>query len=237
MVWTRDKSALALVAQEQESSFQQGSGMCRIREVRPAGSETISIVLRHELTANDSKWSRSRANESNIYVAEPAIGPTRSNHTRQRPLLRYFVDPRQPYPIRVRCTRVAGGHLDDESGRNRRAATHIGRRTELCTGIVFRWKSDRVSFQPKRQLAYLADDSEGGNPRQLSVSVRDGNWPQFTKDGKFVSFISRIPKAHSTSGKPPPTVEPAARLTNAAVMHPAISPIDDKIAAWYSAYH
>ena len=115
MVWTHDKSALALVAQEQESSFQQIWYVPYPRgEARRIGNDFESYYGM-SLTADDSQMVSVEAQtESNIYVTKASDWEhAAANHTRQRPLFRYFLDGRRPYPIRVRCTRLRG-HLDDE---------------------------------------------------------------------------------------------------------------------------
>jgi Tol biopolymer transport system component len=77
-------------------------------------------------------------------------------------------------------------------------------------------------------------DADGGAPRQLSVSLRDGNWPQFTKDGRFVLYHQTDFNGAYNVWRTPASGGQPVRLTNAYVMHPAVSPVDDKIAAWYS---
>ena len=59
---------------------------------------------------------------------------------------------------------------------------------------------------------------DGSNPRQLSVSLRDGNWPQFTRDGQFVIFHQSDTKGAFNLWKASADGGGAARLTNAAVM-------------------
>jgi Tol biopolymer transport system component len=79
-------------------------------------------------------------------------------------------------------------------------------------------------------------DADGGNPRPLTHDNTDGsNWPQVTPDGKWVIFNHRAPvgaelhlwKVLMDSGDP-------IESTQEMCLRPAVSPVDGRIACWYS---
>jgi TolB protein len=76
---------------------------------------------------------------------------------------------------------------------------------------------------------------DGTDTKQLSSSMGDGNWPQFTADGKAVLFQKTNLNGVFNLWRVPVSGGPAQQLTTALTMHPAVSAINERIAAWYSA--
>jgi Tol biopolymer transport system component len=74
----------------------------------------------------------------------------------------------------------------------------------------------------------------GSNPKQLSSSAGDGNWPQFTADGKSVVFHRSSPNGVFNLWRVSVEGGRAHLLTAALTMHPAVSRTTGRIAAWYS---
>jgi Tol biopolymer transport system component len=77
-------------------------------------------------------------------------------------------------------------------------------------------------------------DADGSNPKQLSQSSRDANWPQFTLDSQFILYHQTDVKGSYNNWKVPVEGGDPLRLTTDLTMHPAVSPKDGQIAAWWS---
>jgi Tol biopolymer transport system component len=77
-------------------------------------------------------------------------------------------------------------------------------------------------------------DSDGSNPVQITHGPRDSNWPHFTPDSKFVVFHQTDPGGQLNLWKVPIAGGTPIQLTTSMTTHPAVSPKDGKIVAWYS---
>ena len=77
-------------------------------------------------------------------------------------------------------------------------------------------------------------DANGNHPKQLSQSSRDANWPQFTTDSRFAVYHQTDLNGAYNLWRVPILGGEPARLTTALTMHPAVSPHDGQIAAWWS---
>ncbi|HMJ61919.1 MAG TPA: protein kinase, partial [Bryobacteraceae bacterium] len=236
ITWTHDKSALALVAQEQESSFQQLWYIPYPRgEARRIGND-FDTYYGVSLTANNSEMVSVEAQTvSNIYVTKPGdwahpaqITPGSGRYfdlswTPDGRIL-YASDARGPADIWI-MNRDGTGERQLTSGAGRNYAP-----VSSLDGKAIAFHSNRSGNWHIWRM-----DADGGSLRQLSVSLRDGNWPQFTKDGRFVLYHQTDFNSAFNIWKTPVDGGAPVRLTNALVMHPAVSPLNDKIAAWYSA--
>ncbi len=235
IAWTNDKSALALVAQEQESSFQQLWYVPYPRGAAHRIGNDFDTYYGVSLTANNSEMVSVEAQTtSNIYVTKAAdwahpvqITPGSGRYfdlswTPDGRIL-YASDARGPADIWV-MNRDGTGERQLTSGAGRNYAP-----VSSLDGKAIAFHSNRSG-----NWHIWGTDPDGGHPRQLSVGMRDGNWPQFTKDGNFVLYHQTEFNGAFNILKTPVAGGPTVRLTNALVMHPAVSPVDDKIAAWYS---
>jgi eukaryotic-like serine/threonine-protein kinase len=235
IAWTHDKSALALVAQEQESSFQQLWYVPYPRgEARRIGND-FDTYYGVSLTENNSEMVSVEAQTvSNVYVAKPGdwahpvqITPGSGRYfdlswTPDGHIL-YASDARGAADIWMMNRDGTGERqLTSSAGRNYAPVSSLdGKAIAFHSNRSGNWHVWRM-------------DADGGAPRQLSVSLRDGNWPQFTKDGRFVLYHQTDFNGAYNVWRTPASGGQPVRLTNAYVMHPAVSPVDDKIAAWYS---
>ncbi len=71
-------------------------------------------------------------------------------------------------------------------------------------------------------------------PKQLSKSSGDGNWPQFSADGKRVLFHRSGPNGGFNLWQVPVEGGTARQFTTAMTMHPAVARATGRVAAWYS---
>jgi Tol biopolymer transport system component len=76
---------------------------------------------------------------------------------------------------------------------------------------------------------------EGGAGRQLTFGTVDSNWPQVTADGKWVVYHHTGREAMWNLWKVPMEGGDAVQLTRQLTAYPALSPLDGRIACWYSA--
>jgi Tol biopolymer transport system component len=77
-------------------------------------------------------------------------------------------------------------------------------------------------------------DSDGSHPVALTQGARDSNWPHFTPDAKSVLFHQTGPNGLFSIWKAPTAGGTPVPLTRTMTMHPAVSPKDGRIVAWYS---
>jgi Tol biopolymer transport system component/TolB-like protein/tetratricopeptide (TPR) repeat protein len=235
--WTGDKSALAVVGQEHESSFQQvwyvpySNAAGRIRRIGNDLDDYIgaSLTLRSsELVSVQSQTL------SNIYVAKPG------NFTHPRQITagsgRYFDLCWMP-DGRILYASDATGSADlwvmnTNGGGQQAVVTGSGRNYAPISSP----DSKYIAFHSNRSGNWQVwkTDSAGRNPQQLSPSPGDGNWPQFTPDGRFVLFHRTDAHGVFNIWKVPAAGGEAVRITDSLTMHPAVSPVDGKIATWYS---
>ncbi len=236
IAWAHDKSALALVAQEQESSFQQLWYVPYPRgQARRIGNDFDTYYGVSVTASNSDMVSVDAQTVSNIYVAEPGdwAHPVQITPGSGRYFdLSWTPDGHILYASDARGSADIWMMNADGTG-ERQLTSGAGRNY----APVSSFDGKAIAFHSNRSGNWhiWKMDAEGGSPRQLSVSVRDGNWPQFTKDNKFVLYHQTDFKGAFNLWKTPADGGPPVRLTNALVMHPAVSPVDGKIAAWYSA--
>jgi Tol biopolymer transport system component/TolB-like protein/Tfp pilus assembly protein PilF len=235
IAWTHDRSALALTAQDQESSFQQIWYVPYPRgEVRRIGND-FENYYGAVVTADNSKLVSVEAQTvSNIYVTKPNDWPHADQITPGSG--RYF-DHSWTADGHIQYSSDARGAADiwimNRDGTGERQLTSSAGRNYAP---VSSFDGKAIAFHSNRSGNWHVwrMNADGSDPRQLSVSLRDGNWPQFTRDSKFVVFHQSDARGAFNVWKAPADGGTPVRLTNAAVMHPAVSPTDDKIAAWYS---
>ena len=214
IAWTHDKSALALVAQEQESSFQQLWYVPYPRgEARRIGND-FDTYYGVSVTANNSDMvSVDAQTVSNIYVAKPGdwAHPVQITPGSGRYFdLSWTPDGHILYASDARGSADIWMMNPDGTG-ERQLTSGAGRNY----APVSSFDGKAIAFHSNRSGNWhiWKMDSEGGSPRQLSVSVRDGNWPQFTKDGKFVLYHQTDFKGAFNLWKTPADGGPPVRLT------------------------
>ena len=229
IVWTHNKSALALVAQEQESSFQQLWYVPYPRgEARRIGNDFESYYG-ISLTADDSQMVSVEAQtESNVYVAKAGDW---EHPVQITPGSGRYFDISWTADGHILYASDARGSADiwmmNRDGPGERQLTSGSRRNYAP---VSSFDGKAIAFHSNRSGNWhiWRMDSDGGNPRQLSVSVRDGNWPQFTKDGQFVLYHQTDFKGAFNLWKTPADGGRPSGSPTLHVMHPAVSPVDAK---------
>jgi Tol biopolymer transport system component len=77
-------------------------------------------------------------------------------------------------------------------------------------------------------------DPDGGRQMQLTFGTRDSNWPRFTPDSRYVVYHHSSPDGMWNLWRVPTAGGTPERLTTKLTMHPAVSPKDGRLAAWYS---
>ncbi len=75
---------------------------------------------------------------------------------------------------------------------------------------------------------------DGSKVQQLTFGVQDSNWPQFSVDGKWVIYHHTGAEAMWNLWKVPVAGGPAVQLTTKLSTNPAVSPVDGRIACWFS---
>ena len=235
--WTNGNSALAVVGQEHESSFQQ------IWYLPYPGSRGAARRIGNDLddyigvsvTASGSRIVSVQSQTlSNIYLAR--------EHELSDPVQltpgsgRYF-DLAWVPDGRILYASDATGSADlwvmNANGTGQRQITFGAGRSYAPTASP---DSKVIAFHSNRtgnwQIWRVGMD--GSNLKQLSSSAGDGNWPQFTADGKSVVFHRTGPNGVFNLWRVSAEGGRANVLTSALTMHPAVSRTTGRIAAWYS---
>ena len=235
IAWSGKNSALAVVGQEQESSFQQiwyvpfGRG-----KANRIGND-LDNYIGVSLTARSTEIvSVEQQTLSDIYILRP--------RDLQHPVQitpgtgRYFDLAWMP-DGRILYASDATGSADlwlmnaDGSGQHQ-----ITSGTGRSYAPVPSPKGKVIAFHSNRSGNWhiWRIDVDGSNARQLTGSLRDGNWPQFTPDGNFIVFHQTDLRGLFNLWRIPADGGGALRLTSALTMHPAVSQKTAQIASWYS---
>jgi serine/threonine protein kinase/Tol biopolymer transport system component/tetratricopeptide (TPR) repeat protein len=75
---------------------------------------------------------------------------------------------------------------------------------------------------------------EGRNAVQLTFQTRDSNWPSFTPDGSGIVYHHSGPNAMFNVWRVPAAGGAPVRLSENRTTRPAVSPVDGRIACWFS---
>ncbi len=237
IAWTRNDSALAVVGQEHESSFQQ------IWYVPYSGSSNPARRIGNDLDEYIGASLDERGSEmvsvqsqtlSNVYLAKEnnLSNPVQLTAGSGRYFdLAWIPDGRILYASDA--TGSADLWLMNSDGTGQRQITFGAGRSygpaasPDCRTIVFH--SNRSgNWQVWRT------DTDGIQPKQLSNSARDGNWPQFSADGKTVLFHRSSPDGVFNLWQVPVEGGVARQFTAGMTMHPAVARGSGQVAAWYS---
>jgi TolB protein len=235
--WTNKDSALAVVGQEHEASFQQiwflpypGSRGA----ARRIGND-LDDYIGASLTADGTKIVSVQSQTlSNVYVAKPEdlAHPVQLTPGTGRYFdLSWLPDGRIVYASDA--TGSADLWLMNANGSGQRQITSgIGR----SYGPTASPDAKSIAYHSNRtgNWEVWRIDMNGTGTQQLSSNAGDGNWPQFTPDGKNVVFHRTSPTAVFNLWQVPSHGGTAKQLTTAVTMHPAVSRADGRIAAWYS---
>jgi serine/threonine protein kinase/Tol biopolymer transport system component/tetratricopeptide (TPR) repeat protein len=236
LAWTGDKSALAAVGQESESSFQQVWYLPYSKKA-PARriSNDLDSYIGVSLTARSSELVSVQAQTlSNIYVLQPR---NLSHPIQITPGSGRYFDLSWMPDGRILYASDATGSADlwvmnaDGSG-ERPVISGAGRNYAPIAAP----DSKVIAFHSNRSGNWQVwrAGADGSHQWQLSAGSRDGNWPQFTVDGKFVLFHQTGLNGVFNLWRVPLAGGAAVQVTKALTMHPAVSRVDGRIAAWYS---
>jgi serine/threonine protein kinase/Tol biopolymer transport system component/tetratricopeptide (TPR) repeat protein len=235
--WTSNNSALAVVGQEHESSFQQ------IWYVPYGGSRQAPRRIGNDLDDYIGASVTARGSEivsvqsqtlSNIFVARQG---ELSHPVQLTPGSGRYFDLSWVPDGRILYASDATGSADiwlmDGNGSTQRQITFGTGRSYAPAASP---DSKLVAFHSNRtgNWQVWSTNIDGGTPTQLSSSAGDGNWPQFTADGKSVVFHRSSPNGIFNLWRVSAEGGRAHLLTSAFTMHPAVSRTTGKIAAWYS---
>ncbi len=238
VAWTGDKSALAAVGQERESSFQQIWYLPFPNPKGPARhiGNDLDDYIGASLTMHSSELVSVQAQTlSNIYLVKP--GKTSSPIQVTRGSGRYFDLSWMP-DGRILYASDATGSADlwvmNNDGTGERAITSGGPGRNYAP--IASPDAKVIAFHSNRSGNWQVwrTDVDGSHPLQLSATAMDGNWPQFSADGQSVLFHQTGLKGAFNLWRVPATGGDAIQITRALTMHPAVSRTDGKIAAWYS---
>jgi serine/threonine protein kinase/Tol biopolymer transport system component/tetratricopeptide (TPR) repeat protein len=235
IAWSGKNKALAVVGQEQESSFQQIWYVPYGRGKANRIGNDLDNYIGVSLTARASEMvSVEQQTLSDIYVLHP--------RDLQHPVQvtpgtgRYFDLAWMP-DGRILYASDATGSADLWLMNADGSAQHqITSGTGRSYAPVPSPEGKVIAFHSNRSGNWhiWRINIDGSNARQLTGSLRDGNWPQFTPDGNFIVFHQTDLKGLFNLWKIPANGGSALRLTNALTMHPAVSQRHAKIASWYS---
>ena len=235
IAWTGDGTALAVVGQERDSPFRQiwyvplqGGSIKRIGN----DLDNYSSV---SITADSSEMvSVQVQTESNIYTASATdLGRA----TQVTPGSGRYFDLSWTPDGKILYASDATGSADlwmmnGDGSAQRQVVSGIGR----SYAPVMSPDGRTIAFHSNRtgNWQIWCVDANGNYPKQLSQSSRDGNWPEFTPDSRFVTYHQTDLNGSYNLWRVPVLGGAPARLTNALTMHPAVSPKDGQIAAWWS---
>lgn len=235
--WTAHDSALAVVGQEHESSFQQiwyitnPGGRGAIRRI----GNNLDDYIGASLAASGSEMVSVQSQTlSSVYVAKHG---DLAHPVQITPGMGRYFDVSWMPDGRILYASDATGSADlwvmDTRGGGQRQIT-FGTGRNYAPSSAPDAKS--VVFHSNRTGNWQVwrTNLDGSAPKQLSSSTADGNWPQFTADGKFVVFHRSTPSGVFNLWRVPQTGGTAHLVTASLTMHPAVSRSTGKIAAWYS---
>jgi Tol biopolymer transport system component len=237
IAWTRNNSALAVVGQEHESSFQQ------IWYVPYPGSRDPARRIGNNLDEYIGASLDERGSEmvsvqsqtlSNIYVANQNdfSNPVQVTAGSGRHFdLAWMPDGRILYASDA--TGSADLWIMNPDGTGQRQLT-FGAGRSYGPAASPDWRT--IVFHSNRSGNWQVwrTDVDGMRPKQLSNSARDGNWPQFSADGKTVLFHRSSPDGLFNLWQVPAEGGTARQFTAAMTMHPAVARASGQVAAWYS---
>lgn len=233
--WIRGESALAITARPQGSSFKQiwyltyPGGISRRLGNDIDSYNTVSVSDDGETLASIQVQTL-----TNIYVASSKD----VEHSAQvTPGTGRYFDLAWTSEDRILYASDSTGEADlwtiRADGSDQR---------QITSGGGLKWAP--VSSPDGKYIAYHSNVSgswniwranpDGSDPVQITQGPRDSNWPHFTPDSKFVVFHQTDPGGQLNLWKVPTGGGAPIQLTTSMTTHPAVSPKDGRIVAWYS---
>jgi eukaryotic-like serine/threonine-protein kinase len=237
IAWTRNNSALAVVGQEHESSFQQIWYVpypASRNEARRIGND-LDEYLGASLDERGSEMVSVQSQTlSNIYVAKEndLLNPVQVTPGTGR----YFDLAWMP-DGRILYASDATGSADlwvmNADGTGQHQITSGAGRSYAPAASP---DSRAIAFHSNRSGNWQVwhSDMDGSQLKQLSKSAGDGNWPQFSADGKTVIFHRSSPNGVFNLWQVPAEGGSARPFSLAMAMHPAVARASGQVAAWYS---
>jgi serine/threonine protein kinase/Tol biopolymer transport system component/Tfp pilus assembly protein PilF len=236
LAWAKGDSGLAVIGQEQESSFQQ------IWFLRyPTGeARRITNDLNDYSTVSLDGDSNNLVSVqvqtlSNVYLQK---GEQRSDTPAQITIGsgRYFDLSWSP-DGRILYASDATGSADlwtmNSDGSNQRQLTSgRGRSYAPAASADGKWIAYHSNESGNWNIWRAAAD--GSNPIPLTSDVQDSNWPQFTADSRALVFHHTGANGMWNVWRVPVSGGQPRQLTRSLTTHPTLSPIDGTIACWYS---
>ena len=236
MVWLGDGSGILAIAQNADSTFQQ------IWEIPFRGkthkiTNDLTDYVGLAITADSRQLTALQYQTlANIWVARdgdaehatqivPGAGRYYDLTWTSDGKILYSSDASDTVDVWMRDADGSGAKQLTSGGRRNYspAASPDGRYVVFHSNRTGNWNLWRV-------------DADGGNLRPLTSDNADGsNWPQVSKDSKWVIFHHRAPagaalhlwKVSIDGGKP-------TEITRDMCQRPAVSPTDGRIACWYA---
>jgi serine/threonine protein kinase/Tol biopolymer transport system component/tetratricopeptide (TPR) repeat protein len=236
MAWLPDGSALLLIGQDPESTFQQvwtvPAGGGKPRKVTNDLNDYIGISLtadsRQLATIQfqilSSIWVAPKDNFNN--VQEISSGAGRFYDLAWTPDGKILSSSDASDTVDL-WSREADGSAPRQLTANARrnyapAVSPDGRHIALHSNRTGAWNIWMV-------------DADGGNPQPLTADNKtDSNWPQISPDGQWVIFHRPSAGGRFRLWKAPIAGGQETQITGETCMRPAISPRDGMIACWYS---
>ncbi len=235
--WTRHASALAVVGQEHESSFQQIWYVPypgRADAARRIGND-LDDYIGASLSARGSEIVSVQSQTlSNVYSAkaDDLAHPLQLTAGSGR----YFDLCWTPDGHILYASDAMGSAdlwiMNKDGSGQRQLLAGAGRKYAPAASP----DSGAIAFHSNRSGNWQIwrADVNGTESKQLSNSAGDGNWPQFTADGKSVLYHRTSPNGVFNLWQVPAEGGQSVQITSALTMHPAVNRKDGRIAAWYS---
>jgi serine/threonine protein kinase/Tol biopolymer transport system component/tetratricopeptide (TPR) repeat protein len=236
LAWTRDDSALAVIGQEQDSSFQQiwylGYPNGEARRITNDLNDYWSVSLSRDSTSLVSVQVQTL---SNVYLLKgegPGVMPTQITSGSGR----YF-DLSWTADGRVLYASDSTGSADlwsmNADGSEQKQLAKITGRSYAPAASP---DGKTIAFHSNKSGSWniWKADADGGHPVQLTADTQDSNWPQFTRDSSAILYHHTGANGMWNIWKVPVSGGSPSQLTKTLTTHPTISPRDGTIACWYS---
>ena len=236
LAWLPDGSALLLIGQDPESTFQQ------IWEVPAHGGTPRKITndLNDYIGISVTSDSRQLATIQFQILSSIWVAP-KDNFNGVREVTSgagRFYDLAWTPDGKILCSSDASDTVDlwsrDANGSAPRQLTANARRNY---GPAVSPDGRHIAFHTNRTGAWnvWVMDADGGNQRPLTADFNtESNWPQITPDGQWVVFHRPSGSGRFQLWKAPVGGGEDIRITGETCMRPAVSPRDGMIACWYS---
>jgi Tol biopolymer transport system component len=236
MAWLPDGSALLLIGQDPESTFQQ------IWEVPAHGGKPRKVTndLNDYIGISVTADSRQLATIQFQILSSIWVAP-KDNFNSVREVTSgagRFYDLAWTPDGKILCSSDASDTVDlwirEADGSAPRQLTANARRNYAPAVSP---DGRHIAVHSNRTGAWniWIMDADGGNPRPLTADYKtESNWPQITPDGEWVIFHRPAAGGRFRLWKAPIAGGREIQITGETCMRPAVSPRDGMIACWYS---